>query len=200
LLVGHGHHITSTYPRMTLPRDHEKSKRSWKRISKRAKRPKRLPNFHRKHKFDERDIPTVIEIVDSALYPSIRDKAARLGCSCSTVHRFVNARRAGKPVINVGKRPQPRRTSQQLRHTRQLTAALKSLFEDHPDYTCPEFTSALAHKGLKTTRFAVYRILTEKLLKDYRVYKITPARADPAVRFARAKLIKARRRKKGRAV
>jgi hypothetical protein len=41
LSVGNGHHITSTYPRMTLPRDHEKSKRSWKRISKRAKRPKR---------------------------------------------------------------------------------------------------------------------------------------------------------------
>jgi hypothetical protein len=90
-------------------------------MSKRAKRPKRLPNFHRQHNFDERDIPTIIEIVDSAVYPSIRDKAACLGCSCSTVRRFVNARRAGKPVINVGKRPQPRRTSQQLRPTRQVT-------------------------------------------------------------------------------
>jgi hypothetical protein len=62
---------------MTLPRDHEKSKRSWKRMSKRAKRPKRLPNFHRQHKFDERDI--IIEIVDSTSYPSVRDKAARMG-------------------------------------------------------------------------------------------------------------------------
>jgi hypothetical protein len=126
LSVGNGHHITSTYPRMTLPRDHEKSKRSWKRMFKRAKRPKRLPNFHRQHNFDERDIPTIIEIVDSAVYPSIRDKAARLGCSCSTVRRFVNARRAGKPVINVGKRPQPRRTSHDGSRTTRTTLALSS--------------------------------------------------------------------------
>jgi hypothetical protein len=96
---------------MTLPRDCEKSKRSLKRLAKRAKRPKRLPNFHRQHKFDERDVPVIIEIVDSALYPSIRDKAARLGCAHSTARRFVNARKAGKPVINVGKRPQPRKSA-----------------------------------------------------------------------------------------
>jgi hypothetical protein len=116
-------------------------------------------NFDGDESHYSRHESVIIEIVDStsAWYPSIRDKAARLGCSYSTARRFVNARRAGKPVINVGKRPQPRRTSQQLRHTRQVTAALKSLLKDHPDYTCPEFTSALAHQGLKTTRFAVYR-------------------------------------------
>jgi hypothetical protein len=38
LLVGHGHHITSTYPHVTLPRDQEKSKRCWKRLSKPAQR------------------------------------------------------------------------------------------------------------------------------------------------------------------
>jgi hypothetical protein len=142
LLVGHGHHITSTYPRMTLPRDHEKSKRSWKRFSKRAKRPKRLPNFHRQHKFDERDVPVIIEIVDSTSYPSIRDKAARLGCAHSTARRFVNARKS----LTLAK-GRSRAKAQGLRHSRYVTAAL---LEDIPD---TDLFSHLSHL-LHTTLFA----------------------------------------------
>jgi hypothetical protein len=104
---------------MTAPRPHKNSKQlgkrlhslaqrtqqSEKRSNSRAQRPRPLPGFHRTRYFDDRDLPTIEEILTSDKYKSNRDKAARLRCSPDTVRRFLKARRAGKPLLSAGKRP-----------------------------------------------------------------------------------------------
>jgi hypothetical protein len=64
------------------------------------KRPAPLAGFNFKGVLTPHAVPAVVEVLENnAAYPSLRDKAARLGIDKSTAHRLLTRQLAGEPLI-----------------------------------------------------------------------------------------------------
>jgi hypothetical protein len=123
---------------------------------------------------------------NDAQYPSLRDKAARVGMSHARVNTLLQRHLSGEPLISY-----PRPPKQGPSIARRFLKGAKMLLEKRPKMTASELARGIHNRWkVPMSRMTAWRIITGGLGKRFRRRQRAPLKGKPEVRLAFAKRLR----------